>query len=212
MTAQTVEMFVDPLCPWAWLTSRWLHEAERVRPLTVVTKVFSLSVVNAENEDYRSHFEAGTRALRVMIAARRAGGEPAIRAAYTALGEAHHERDELLGDAATLGAAAAAAGLGPELVTAALTDDSVVAELTEEHRDAVGRGAFGVASLSVGGGPLFFGPIVDTRIEGEDAGRLWDVVLPLLTNPHLFELKRERGTEPDIGRVRLRAAQAAVAG
>jgi len=213
MSAQTVEMYVDPLCPWAWLTSRWLHEAELVRPFTVVTKVFSLAEVNKAKPDYAKHLDAMERGVRVLVAARRAGGEAAIRAVYTELGEAHQERDEPIADDATLRAVVAAAGLDASLVETALTDDSIRTEVLAEHSAAVERGAFGVPTLSIDGSPAYFGPIIDGRITGEEAGRLWDVVVPLLLHPHVFELKRPRGSGPDTGRARIRqAAEASAAG
>lgn len=209
MSAQTVEMFIDPLCPWAWLTSRWLHEAERIRSFTVVTKVFSLAEVNKDKPEVAKHLDSMRRGLKVLMAARQAGGEEAIRAVYTALGEAHHERDEPSNDA-TLRAAVTAAGLDPSLVETALADDSIQAAVLAEHNAAVERGAFGVATLSIDGSPAYFGPIIDRRISGEDAGRLWDVVAAVMLEPHVFELKRSRG-EPDIGRTRIRQAAGAAA-
>jgi predicted DsbA family dithiol-disulfide isomerase len=207
VSAETVEMYIDPLCPWAWLTSRWLHEAERVRSFTVVTKVFSLAEVNKDKPDIAKHLEPMRRGGRILMAARQAGGEAAIRAVYTELGQAHHERDEQFDDAA-LRAAVTAAGLDASLVETALSDDSVQAAVLAEHNTAVERGAFGVPTLSIDGSPAYFGPIVDRRITGEEAGQLWDVVRPLLLHPHVFELKRPR-TEPDIGRTRIRATASA---
>lgn len=206
MSTQTVELYVDPLCPWCWLTSRWLFEAERIRPVEVVTRLFSLAEVNRAEDHERDALNAGERALRVLAAVRRSGGEVAIRAAYTQIGEAHHERDEPLGETATLERALSAASLDPALVEAALADPTTLTELLAEHAAAAERGAFGVASLSIDGGPLVFGPVVDTRIVGEAAGELWDVVAPLLANPRVFELKRRRTTRADVGRNRLRDA------
>jgi predicted DsbA family dithiol-disulfide isomerase len=212
MSAQIVEMYIDPLCPWAWLTSRWLLEAERIRPFTVVTKVFSLAEVNRDKPDYGKHLEPGKRAVRVLVAARHAGGEAAIRAVYTELGEAHLERNEPLADDVTLRAAVTAAGLDASIVETALTDDSIQAAVLAEHNAAVERGAFGVPTLSIDGSPAYFGPIVDRRISGEEAGRLWDAVVPLMLDPHVFELKRPRTSDPDVGRTRIRLAAAAAAG
>jgi predicted DsbA family dithiol-disulfide isomerase len=206
MSGQAVEVHVDPSCPWCWLTVLWLFEAERVRDFTVTTRVFSLAEVNRGADSKRSAHNAGERALRVLVAARRAGGEPAIREVYRQIGEAYHERDEPLGDTATLENAVVAAGLERSLVGEALADETTRTELLSEHAHAVERGAFGVPSLSVDGNPPCFGPIIDTRITGEDAGRLWDLVAPLLANPRVFELKRSRTTHADVGRYRLRAA------
>jgi predicted DsbA family dithiol-disulfide isomerase len=204
MNEQVVEMYVDPLCPWAWLTSRWLLEAERTRPLTVVTKLFSLAEVNRDKPEYAKYLEPGERALRVLVAVRRAGGEAAIRTVFTELGEARHERDEPLGDDATLRAAVTAAGLDASLVASALSDAGIQAEVVAEYNAAVERGVFGVPTLSIDGSPAYFGPIIDRRITGEEAGRLWDIVSPLMLHPYVFELKRTRTSDPDVGRTRAR--------
>jgi predicted DsbA family dithiol-disulfide isomerase len=211
MKRQSVELFVDPACPWCWLTSLWLSEAERVRPFAVETKVFSLAEVNRAADDMRDSHNEGERALRVLVAARRSGGEQAIRAVYRELGQAHHERGEPLGEGATLEAAVVAAGLPRSLVADALADETIVAEILAEHVAATDRGAFGVPSLSVDGSRPFFGPIVDNHITAEAAGKLWDVVAPLLVNPHVFELKRPRTGYPEVGRYASRIAAAAAA-
>jgi predicted DsbA family dithiol-disulfide isomerase len=208
MSNQQVELHVDPLCPWCWLTALWLFEVERVRPITITTKLFSLAEVNRAHAEaaHLGALEAGERALRVMMAARRARGEQGIRAVYRALGEANHERGEDLGDIATLRAAVSAAGLEAGLADEALSDESTRSELVAEHTALVERGAFGVPTLSVDGGAAFFGPIIGSRITGEDAGALWDKVAPMLTEPLLFELKRNRTGHPEVGRQRDRAA------
>jgi predicted DsbA family dithiol-disulfide isomerase len=211
MKRQSVELLVDPACPWCWLTALWLFEAERVRSFAVETKVFSLAEVNRAADDMRDSHNEGERALRVLVAARRSGGEQAIRAVYRELGQAHHERGEPLGEGATLEAAVVAAGLPRSLVADALADATIVAEILAEHAAATDRGAFGVPSLSVDGSRPFFGPIVDNHITAEAAGKLWDVVAPLLVNPHLFELKRPRTGYPEVGRYKSQIAAAAAA-
>jgi predicted DsbA family dithiol-disulfide isomerase len=208
MSNQEVELHVDPACPWCWVTALWLFEVERVRPITITTKLFSLAEVHRGDGDLHDALKAAERALRVMVAARRAGGEHGVRAVYRALGEANHERDEPLGDLATLRAAVSAAGLDAGLADEALADPSTLTELVAEHNAVVERGAFGVPTLSVDGSTPFFGPIVDSKITGEDAGALWDIVAPVLVEPRLFEMKRNRTRQPDAGRYRARAAAA----
>ncbi len=199
MVNQHVVIHVDAICPWCWLTALWLYEVERVRPVSVTTKVFSLAQVN---HDHRDALQGAERALRVLVAARRQGGEQAIRAVYCELGEAHHERDETLGEPSMLRDAVAAAGLDAALADAAVADDSTHSELLAEHGAVVAQGAFGVPTLVVDGSDPYFGPIVARRISGEEAGRLWDVVAPVLTEPLAFELKRTRTERPDIARLR----------
>ncbi len=207
MSNRQVELHVDPLCPWCWLTALWLFEVEQVRPITITTKLFSLAEVNRAGEEHRAALLAGEDALRVMAAARHAGRERAIRAVYRELGEANHERGEELGVGA-LRAAVAAAGLDSALVDRALAEESTRTEVLTEHAAAVERGAFGVPTLSVAGGVAFFGPIIEKRITGEDAGRIWDVVAPILSEPAVFELKRTRTGHPQVGRRREAAASA----
>jgi len=197
-----VELFVDPACPWAWLTSRWLAEVERVRPVRVTTRLFDLAEVNRGKEEGRikEAHEAGERALRCLVQARRAGGHDTMARVYAALGEAYQERSRPLGELDTLRNALSDVGLDAQLADKALADTSTLDELLAEHREAVERGAFGVPTLSVDRGPAFFGPIVDIRIGGEDAGELWDRVSWLLGNDHLFEVKRERTGRAQVGR------------
>src|SRR6266487_3508024 len=79
--ATTLELFVDPSCPWAWLTSRWLSEVERVRPIRVRTRLFDLAEINRGREDerHRQSHAAGERAMRTLVLARRQGGDGALR-------------------------------------------------------------------------------------------------------------------------------------
>ena len=206
----TVYLDVDPACPWAWLTSRWLAEVATVRPVRVVTRLFDLAEINREkdsdNQRAALSHSAGERALRVLVAIRRAHGEEALARVYTELGEAHHERGEPLGELDVLRSAVAAAGFEPDLADRALDDESTFTELLAEHRQACGRGAFGVPAICFDEGPAMFGPVVDRRILGEEAGELWDHVSWLNRRGFFFELKRERTTKPDVGRYRDKAA------
>jgi predicted DsbA family dithiol-disulfide isomerase len=204
-----VSIHVDPACPWAWLTWRWLAEVEKVRPVRVTTRLLVLAEVNRDGEPDERHrriHDASAAALRVLVAARRAAGAPALARVYSELGEAHHERGEELDNPGILGRALAAAGLEPSLAEAAASDPSIGEELLAEHRAISARGAFGVPTLVLGEAAPTFGPIVDTRITGETAGELWDRVAWLLTADRFYELKRERTRAPDIGRYRALAA------
>ena len=204
-----VTIHIDPACPWAWLTSRWLAEVEKVRPIRVTTRLFDLAEANRSadaDEGHRRSHGAGEVALRVLVAARRAGGDEAVARLYTEMGEAHHERGEPLDDQGMLSRALAAAGLDPGLEEAARNDPTTLDELLAEHRAIAERGAFGVPTLVLGDAAPTFGPVVDTRITGEAAGELWDRVAWLLTTRSFYELKRERTHRPEIGRYQALAA------
>jgi len=198
-----LSLHIDPACPWAWLTSRWLVEVEKVRPIRVTTRLFVLAQINQDKDPDERHLRfhrASETAMRVMVAARRAGGDAALARVYTELGEAHHEHGEPLDDDAVLRRALVAAGLDPALVDTAAADPSTNEEMLAEHRAIAARGAFGVPTLVLGNAPPTFGPCVDARITGEAAGELWDRVSWLLTAEHFYELKRERTQRPGIGR------------
>ena len=207
----TVHLHVDPACPWAWLTSRWLAEVERVRPVHVVTRLFDLAEINRETDRgdermARSH-SAGEQALRVLVGVRRAGGDEAVGRAYAEIGEAYHERAEPLGEPATLRAALERAGLDPEIADRALDDDSTMDELLALHREACERGAFGVPAICFEEGHASFGPVVDRRLDPGEAGELWDHASWLMRQGWFYEVKRNRTSRADIGRYRVQAEQ-----
>ena len=208
-TPTTVILHVDPACPWAWLTSRWLAEVEKVRPVRVTTRLFDLAEINREadrgNERMARSHSAGEVALRVLVAAGRAGGDEALARAYAEVGEAYQERGEPLGELPTLRGALQRAGLDPEVADRALADDSTMSELLDLHHAACELGAFGVPALCLDGGPAMFGPVLDRRVTGEEAGELWDHVEWMLRRDFFFELKRNRTRKADVGRYRVEA-------
>ncbi|MEU4339306.1 DsbA family protein [Micromonospora lupini] len=198
-----VDMWFDPICPWAWITSRWLLEVEQVREVTIRYHVMSLSVLN-EGRDlpdkYRELMDNGWGPVRVCIAVEQAHGADAVRQLYTALGTRIHLGKEQL---------------GPELFAAALTDVgldpalSAAAESTEydEALRASHEAGMRPVGQDVGtpvihapgpdGTPVaFFGPVITPRPKGEAAGRLWDGVLLVAGTPGFYELKRTRDLGP----------------
>jgi len=205
----TVTVHVDPCCPWAWLTTRWLCEVERVRPVCVVTRLIDLAEANRDrepNERVRLSHEAGERASRVLVQARREGGDGALARLYTEIGEAYQERSAPLDEPEVLRACARAAGLDPALVDRGLADPSTLEELLAEHRAAAEQGAFGAPTLTLEGAAPIFGPVVDVRLSGEAAGELWDHTEWLIRHASFFELKRERAGKAQVGRYAAAAA------
>ncbi len=210
--SERVAFYLDPSCPWAWLTSRWVLEAAKVRPLQVEWRLFSLAEVNRGVEEGRAQeaHAASHAAMRVMALARRRGGEEALGRLYTALGEARHERGDSLAEEGVIRAALSQAGLDPALHAQALADPQTDEDVLAEHKQVVERHqAFGVPTLVIDGSAIF-GPIVRTVPRGQAAGELWDHVAWLMRQGDFFELKRERAGHPDIGR--LRAQQPATSG
>ena len=197
----SVEMWFDPICPWAWLTSRWLMQVEQVRDVEVTWSVMSLWVLNEGRDvspDYRSMMERSWGPVRVIIAAARAHGSSVIKPLYDAMGTRIH----LGGEKEYLNVIAPAlkeVGLPAELLRFADSTE-VDAELRASHQraidlvgDDVGTPVICVQDVA------FFGPVVSPAPTGEDAGRLWDGCLLVAGTPGFFELKRTRTVGPIFG-------------
>jgi hypothetical protein len=201
----TVDMWFDPTCPWAWMTSRWLLEVEKVRPLDVRFNVMSLSVLNEGrdhlSESYRAAMDKAWGPVRVCIAAADSAGPQVLRDLYTALGtRIHLEKYEI----------------GPKLFTEALTevglDPALADAATSDAWDDALRGSHNAGMKPVGTdvgtpvihapGPVagetvaFFGPVVTPAPKGDAAGKLWDGVLLVAGTPGFYELKRSREIGP----------------
>jgi hypothetical protein len=198
-----VDLWVDPACPWAWITSRWLLEVERVRDVRVRFHVMSLAVLNENRDVSDSYRELLTRAwgpVRVMIAAEQAHGSAILRPLYNAMGTRIHLRETGLGREMIIGALQEA-GLSPALAAAADSDE-YDAQLRASH--AAGMGPVGedvgtpvIHVPRLDGEPIaFFGPVVTPAPRGEAAGRLWDGVLAVAGTDGFFELKRTRTRGP----------------
>lgn len=201
----TADMWFDPACPWAWLTSRWLLEVEKVRPVDIRFHVMSLSVLNEGRdnlpEKYREGLAKNWGAVRVAIAAEQKYGNDVLRSLYTALGTRIHlgreERGRALFEAALVDA-----GLPVELADAAESGeyDEALRASHDEGMAPVGLDV-GTPVIHVPGsdGSLiaFFGPVVTPAPKGEAAGRLWDGTLLVAGTPGFYEIKRTRDARPD---------------
>jgi 2-hydroxychromene-2-carboxylate isomerase len=196
---ETVDFWFDPLCPWAWLASRWILNASEVRALDVHWHVMSLAYLNADKEDlpeeYRTLLAEAWGPVRVCIAAEQAFGPDVLLPLYTALGNRFH-LEKKPRDRATIEEALAEAGLPVSLADAAETDEYDDALKKSHHAgmDQVGY-EVGTPVISVAG-VAFFGPVITPAPKGEAAGTLWDGVLAVAGTPGFFELKRSRDVPP----------------
>jgi len=193
------DLWVDPLCPWAWMTSRWLLEVERQRPVDVRFHVMSLSVLNSGRdelpEQYKEMLNRGWGPVRVLIAAQQKHGDEVVRPLYEALGTRRHiGKQEFSRE--TIEAALAEVDLPTELADAAETDAYDEALIASHHAgmDQVGMDV-GTPVISTEG-VAFFGPVVSPAPKGEAAAKLWDGVLLVAGTDGFFELKRTRTREP----------------
>ncbi|WP_208878936.1 DsbA family protein [Streptomyces armeniacus] len=203
-----MDFWFDPVCPYTWLTSRWLAEVTKVRPVTVRWRVMSLQVlnegleVNPEDPDgeWGEYLWAPAR-LCAVVGERH--GSDALGRYLAALGVRLHER----GEWTALADALADAGLPAHLADAAW-DERHDAAVRASHAEAValvGEGVGTPVTALRDAGPYgrtaaFFGPVVSPAPAGEAAGRLWDGLTALAAVPGFCELKRTRTEEPDFTR------------
>lgn len=199
----TADFWFDPLCPWAWMTSRWMLEVEQVRDIQVRWHVMSLAVLNEGRDlpdDYRALLETAWGPVRVVIAAQQAAGDRVVLPLYTALGNRIHLEERRDFDAVCR-EALAEVGLDPSLAEVMTTTD-VDEALRASHESGISLvgddvGTPVVAFPGPDGEPVaFFGPIMSPAPKGEDAGRLWDGCVLVAGTPGFFELKRTRDVEP----------------
>jgi len=193
-----VDFWFDPLCPWAWLTSRWMLEVETVRPVKTSFHVMSLSVLNSGrdlSESYQQTMDQGWGPVRVALAVVEQYGQEQLAAFYTAIGTRIYEGEQGLGRDTILGALADV-GLPPELADRADTGDHDDALRASHHAGMAAVGDdVGTPVIHVNGAAVF-GPVFSRRPKGEEAGRLFDAVVELACYPGFFELKRTRNAAP----------------
>jgi protein-disulfide isomerase-like protein with CxxC motif len=201
----------DPVCPWAYITSRWVTEVRAQRGYDVSWKFISLFIINDErgygegNKAWRDAHFAGLQALRVASAARAAAGNDAVDAVYTALGKAIHadkRRPEQSGGMQNLvRAVLGEAGLNPDWAASADDElhDEVIRHETKLALESTGKDVGTPILVFHPGTPdqaSFFGPVISKIPRGADATRLWDAVYTLATTSGMAELKRSLRAAP----------------
>jgi protein-disulfide isomerase-like protein with CxxC motif len=196
---ETVDFWFDPLCPWAWLTSRWMLQVEEVRDVKTNWHVMSLGLLNAEKEDmtdeYRELMKRAMGPVRVCIAAEQAKGPDILLPLYTAIGTRIHLEGRRE-DPNILAESLEEVGLPAELASAGTSTDfdEALAKSHHEGMDPVGYDV-GTPVIHVGG-IAFFGPVITPAPKGEEAGKLWDGVLAVAGFEGFFEIKRSRDKPP----------------
>jgi protein-disulfide isomerase-like protein with CxxC motif len=199
MTTTDVDFWFDPLCPWAWMTSRWMLEVEKVRDVSTTFHVMSLAVLNSGrdlSDDYVRMLETeGWIGVRACIAVEQRYGSEALRDFYTALGTRYHLGKEPK-SVETVRAALAEVDLDPAIADEAQTDRYDEA-LRASHHEGMGPVGMDVGTPVVRvNGMSLFGPVISPAPKGEAAGDLFDGFVKVTAYPGFFELKRTRTVDP----------------
>jgi len=199
MTTTEAEFWFDPLCPFAWITSRWILEVEKVRDVKVTWRIMSLAYLNQDKDipdSYREMLKDAWQPVRVCQAVDERFGQEKLAELYTALGTRRHveKKDytrEVIEDAL------ASVDLPTDLADA-MDDSSYDEAIRASHHlgmDQVGNDV-GTPTIAMNGS-AFFGPVIAKAPRGEEAGKLWDGFQLVTAYPYVYELKRARTHELD---------------
>jgi protein-disulfide isomerase-like protein with CxxC motif len=194
-----LDFWFDPLCPWAWIASRWVLEVEKARPVQARWHVMSLAVLNSGRDDlpeqYKDLLKSAWGPVRVCIAAEQKFGPDVLLPLYTAIGTLFHE-EKAPQTRETIETALTRTGLPADLADA-MDSTQYDEALRASHHDGMDRVGYEVGTpvISVEG-VSFFGPVLSPIPRGEAAARLWDGVLLVAGTDGFFELKRSRTRDP----------------
>ena len=211
-----LHFYFDPVCPFAWLTSKWVRIVAAQRDYRVDWRFISLRILNA-HIDYASHFPpnyeeghtAGLRLLRVAARIRGRHGREAVGPFYEAIGtrifDTSRDVDPLSasgqGSRDMLEPLLHDAGLPTDLAKALddqTLDDEIRAE-TEEALTLTGRDVgTPILHFQPPGGTAFFGPVISRLPSDDEAGELWDHVVALAAFPGFAEIKRSLRERPQL--------------
>jgi len=211
-----LHFYFDPVCPFAWMTSKWVRIVAAQRDYTVDWRFISLRILNADVDyatQFPEHYEdghtAGLRLLRVCARARHEHGREAVGPLYAALGtrlfDTRRDVDPLSaseqGSRGMLEPLLREAGL-PTALADALDDatfDEVIRAETEDALALTGRDVgTPILHFQPPSGTAFFGPVISRLPSPDDAGRLWDHVIGLASFPGFAEIKRSLRERPQL--------------
>ncbi len=195
-----VDFWFDPLCPFAWITSRTMLEIEKVRDVQTTWHIMSLAYLNQDKDipdSYRERLKDAWEPVRVCMAVEQEYGQEKLAELYTALGTRKHTEGREHLDRPLIEEALEEIGV-PIALAEAMHDSSYDDAIRKSHHlgmDQVGDDV-GTPMMSIDGN-AFFGPVLSKIARGEDAGKVWDGAVVLSSFPYFYELKRTRDTKLD---------------
>lgn len=207
-----IRFYVDPLCPWCYMTSRWIRRVAELGAATIEWGVFSLEIANSDTgaDGIDLDNARGIPALRTALVVRDHAGNEAMGRFYSAVASRTHDACERLADPATVRGALTDCALDPTLYDRAMGDPQTWRRLRDEHDELVAAtGAFGVPVFRLPSGRAIFGPVVSHLPADDDALELFRSVTWLTDYPNFAELKREQRLPVDVERARRHAAKQA---
>lgn len=198
MSRTKAEFWFDPLCPWAYMTSRWILEVEKTRDISVQWNLFSLAHLNRDkemSEEYKAKLMRSWHCTRLIAAAQKVAGPEITLPLYTAISRRIHLEKAAVREP-LFEAALSEVGLNSSLIST-IHDDSLDANIIESHERGIALvgSDVGTPIISIAG-VAFFGPVISPGPKGEEAGKLWDAVVGVASYPGFFEIKRSRTVGP----------------
>jgi protein-disulfide isomerase-like protein with CxxC motif len=200
MTKTNVDFWFDPLCPFAWITSRTVLEVEQVRDIETTWHIMSLAYLNEDkdiSDEYRAVLKDAWQPVRVCMAVEQQHGQEKLAELYTALGTRKHNEGAEKLDRSLIEQALSDVGLPTDLADA-MDDSSFDEDIKKSHHEGMDQVGYEVGTPTIAiDGHAFFGPVLTKIPRGEEAGRLWDGAVALAAFPYFAELKRTRQKELD---------------
>jgi 2-hydroxychromene-2-carboxylate isomerase len=194
VTPRSVDVHVDPMCPFAYAASVWLRDVRERTGLEIAWRFFSLEEINraeGKKHPWERPWSYGWSLMRIGALLRRRD-MAALDAWYARVGAELHERGGKPHDPRVARRLLDELGLGAGTLQEALDDPATHDEVRADHERVTGAGGFGVPTLFFPGGQCLFGPVLVDPPRGDRALRLWDTVTGMLEFPTVYEIQRPK--------------------
>ena len=194
-----IDFYFDLMCPFAYQTSLWMREVRDNADVAVNWRFFSLEEINREEgkkHPWEREWSFGWSQMRIAALIKRELGNDALDRWYEGMGRAFHEDARPTHDPDVHREVLTELGFDPELVQRAVADESTHDDVRGDHDQVVGDYAgWGVPILVFPSDRALFGPVIIPAPLGDEAMRLWDLVMAWQEFPHLWEMQQPKRAE-----------------